>query len=36
MTNMDSGHTGGSGRFGSSDENARIMAWLLAQASKPR
>ena len=36
MTNMDAGHTGGSGRFGSSDENAQIMAWLLAQASRPR
>jgi oligopeptidase B len=29
ITDMEAGHTGTAGRFGSTDERARIMAWLI-------
>lgn len=32
MTDMAGGHTGTSGRFGSTGEEARIIAWLIAHA----
>ena len=34
VTNMSSGHTGKPGRFGSDEQNARIMAWLIAQSAR--
>jgi len=35
VTDMKAGHTGTAGRFGSTDERAQIMAWLIAQAARP-
>ena len=32
LTDMSAGHTGTAGRFGSIEERARIMAWLIAQS----
>jgi oligopeptidase B len=32
VTDMTAGHTGTAGRFGSTDENAQIMAWLIDKA----
>jgi oligopeptidase B len=34
LTNMIAGHTGVAGRFGSVQEDAQIMAWLIAQATR--
>jgi oligopeptidase B len=34
VTAMNAGHKGAPGRFGSSAENATVMAWLIAQAAK--
>jgi oligopeptidase B len=34
VTDMVAGHTGIAGRFGESDDNARIMAWLIAMANE--
>jgi oligopeptidase B len=31
VTDMESGHTGKAGRFDATDENARIIAWLITQ-----
>jgi len=35
-TDMEAGHTGRSGRLGSIDESAEIMAWLIAHARDGR
>jgi len=32
LTDMSAGHTGTAGRFGSTEERARIIAWLIAQS----
>jgi oligopeptidase B len=32
LTDMEAGHTGTAGRFGSTEEWARIMAWLITQS----
>lgn len=34
LTNMIAGHSGIAGRFGSIEENAQIMAWLIAHAAR--
>ena len=36
MTSMNAGHLGKPGRFGSSKENATIIAWLIERAAKRR
>lgn len=36
VTSMSSGHSGKPGRFGPDEQNARIMAWLIAQSARPR
>jgi oligopeptidase B len=36
LTDMNSGHSGKPGRFGPHEQNARIMAWLIAQSDRPR
>jgi oligopeptidase B len=35
-TNMGAGHNGDSGRFGSVQERAEVIAWLLAEAARRR
>lgn len=34
LTDMIAGHSGIAGRFGSIEENAQIMAWLIAHAAR--
>ena len=36
VTDMAAGHSGLAGRFGSTAENAQILAWLIGQASRRR
>ena len=36
VTSMNLGHSGKPGRFGPDEQNARIMAWLIAQSAQPR
>ena len=34
VTELEAGHTGTAGRFGSIDENAHIVAWLITQSNR--
>jgi oligopeptidase B len=36
ITDMEAGHAGKAGRFGSDVENARIMAWMINTALAPK